>query len=495
MSFLQTVQAVRDAEKTAMDSGIAEYSLMLNAGTRAADIIHFHYPEAVRFVILCGGGNNGGDALVTGRRLFEHYHCEVVIFSIKAKTDFSGCAGFAAADLPEDIPFFCREHLAETDFKPGDVIVDGLLGIGFAGGALRENVKSFIAGANNSGCPVAALDLPSGMNGDTGDVSPDGVINADLTITFGMLKKGLFSASGSRYRGKLRLVDIGLADAVSGKSTVFCNLDAVRSAVSPDFDCHKNSRGRVLVWGGSEQYPGAPVLSATAALHCGAGIVRIISGGDCRMLATPEIIVNKLLCGTDINREVEKFFPQGDVLVAGCGWGDETPVEALEVLWKFPGTLILDADALNMFSANIELWQQREKVIITPHPGEASRLAGALNLSCSSGDRRELALKLAARLHCTVLLKGRDSIVASHGGDTVLIASGNHALATAGSGDVLAGIIAAVACYEDDPVRSSALGAYIHGIAGETAPGIPLAGNFASRAGTVLTKIRQNGLF
>ena len=334
MSFLQTVSAVRNAERAAMDSGVPEYSLMFDAGSQAADIINFHYPRARCFVILCGGGNNGGDALVAATILFRRYRRNVVVYSVKARDAFSGCAKCAADDLPREIGFFHRNTLSEKDFKPGDVIVDGLLGIGFSGGALRDEVKSFIRAAVGSGLPVVALDLPSGMNGDTGIVSPDGVINADMTITFGMLKAGLFSGEGSRYRGKLRLVDIGLESTEVSEREVFTNLDAVKSVSSPRFDCHKNSRGRVLVWGGSSLYPGAPVLSAVAALRCGAGIVRIASSGDCRMLAPAEVIVKKILCGSDVSRDIREFFPLSDVLVAGCGWGDETPVEALDVLFS-----------------------------------------------------------------------------------------------------------------------------------------------------------------
>ncbi|MBE6392038.1 MAG: NAD(P)H-hydrate dehydratase [Lentisphaerae bacterium] len=495
MSVLQTVSAVRNAEKSAVDSGIAEYSLMVDAGSQAADIINFHYPEASRFVVLCGGGNNGGDALVAAGVLSRNYRRNVVIYSVKARDGFSGCAGHAVNDLPEDIGFFHRESLSVRDFKPGDVIIDGLLGIGFSGGALRSEVKSFIAAAVASGLPVAALDLPSGMNGDTGVVSPDGVIDADMTITFGMLKAGLFSGEGSRYRGKLRLVDIGLDAGASVANGIFTNLDAVKCVTHPGFDCHKNSRGRVLVWGGSSLYPGAPVLSAVAALRCGAGIVRIVSNGECRELAPAEVIVKKILCGSDVGRDVREFFPLSDVLVAGCGWGDETPVEALDVLWEFPGTLVLDADALNMFSAHIDKWRCRDRVIITPHPGEAARLAAALELPFSAGNREQSAKELAAKLQCTVLLKGRDSVVADRNGNVMRIASGNHALATAGSGDVLAGIIAACACSIEDTMTAAALAGFIHGVAGETAPGIPLAGEFGERAGVVLAAARQNALF
>ena len=495
MSKLYSVSEVRTAERRSIASGVAEYTLMQRAGFQAADIINQHYPEAVRFVVLCGGGNNGGDALVAAGRLFERYQREVVIYSVKELADFTGCAAFAACDLPRKISFRCCKSLIETDFFPGDVIIDGLLGIGFAGGALRPEVKSFITAANASGCPVAALDLPSGLNGDTGEISSDGAVNADLTVTFGMLKAGLFAGEGSRLRGKIRLVDIGIEADADPRCEVFSNTDAFKSAVLPDFACHKNSRGRVLIWGGSEKYPGAPVLCARGALHSGAGIVRLISTGDCSSLAPAELIVKKIQNGSDLKSEVVPFFPQSDILVAGCGWGDDIPVEALDIVQEFPGTVILDADALNMLSRNIAQWQFRDQVIITPHPGEAARLAAALDLSEYTGDRKQLALKLASVLKCVVLLKGRDSVVAGPDGNSCLISSGNYACAAAGSGDVLAGILAAVAAGKKDLFAAAAFGAYLHGAAGETFSGIPTAGDLPEQAGDILTAMRQKRWF
>ena len=494
MSRLYSVSDVRRAEQHAVESGIPEYDLMLNAGRQAADLINFHYPEAVRFLIFCGGGNNGGDALVAAAVLHTRYHREVIVYALKPLNKLVGCAAFAATGLPETVEVRDAAEFKVQDIHPGDVIVDGILGIGFNGGALRPETAELIAVINSSRCPVAALDLPSGMDGDSGSVSPDGVINADLTICFGMLKSGLFSAEGSRFRGKLRLADIGLEAGECSGVEVFANTDAVSSAAVPGFDCHKNSRGRVLIWGGSDEYPGAPVLSAVAALRCGAGIVRLVSEGECSRTAPAELIVKKIPNGSALAREVVPFFSLSDVLAAGCGWGSRIAVEALDIVKSFPGKVVLDADALNMFSRNPEKWQFKNNLIITPHPGEAGRLAEAFHLK-PCRDRRELAIELARRLHCVVLLKGRDSIVASPDGRNTVIASGNHALATAGSGDVLTGIIAALLASGNLPLfEAAALGGFIHGIAGESAAGIPLAGDLPELAGRVLAALRCNSI-
>lgn len=492
MSRMVSVAAVRQAEKAAVESGRSEFSLMFSAGCQAADIIHHHYPEAVRFIILCGGGNNGGDALVAAKILFQRYHKEVVICNTKPLDTLTGCAAQAAKMVPENIPVIDAKMFHTADILPGDVLIDGLLGIGFDGGALRADMKEIIAKINASRNPVVALDLPSGMNGDTGKISPDGAVNADLTITFGAVKPGLFSPEGSEFRGILRVADINLPETDNSGTEVFTNIDAVKVLPCPAVDCHKNSRGRVLVWGGSETYPGAPVLTASAALHSGSGIVRLVSCGDCRGLAPAAVIVKKIPNGSDVKSEVVPFFPLSDVLVAGCGWGNETPFEALDALWEFPGKLILDADALNMLSSRPEMWQFRSDVLITPHPGEAARLAAAFGINSTS--RRELAAGLAARFKCIVLLKGRDSIIAAPDGRIGFVAAGNHALSTAGSGDVLAGIIAAQAAAL--PLfEAAALGAYIHGAAGEAAPGIIIADQLPRLAGKIIRSLRSNQIF
>ena len=492
MSRVLNVAAVRQAEADAVASGSSEFELMLSAGQQAADIINFHYPQAVRFLILCGGGNNGGDALVAARFLFKRYHREVAIYCVKQLSSLKGCAAQAVETLPREIEVFESTGFERRNILPGDVIIDGLLGIGFDGGALRPEIKRLIEVVNRSACPVVALDLPSGVNADIGAASPDGAVEADLTITFGAVKPGLFAGEGRALRGKLRLAEIGLPMPEANSTNVFTHIDAVDTIVTPACDCHKNSRGRVLVWGGSGEYPGAPVLSARGALSAGSGIVRLISCGDCRELAPAAVIVKKILNGSEIRGEVLPYFGMSDVLVAGCGWGNETPVEALDAVWEFPGKMILDADALNMFSRHPEKWRKSGKVLITPHPGEAARLAEAFGVEAE--DRSDLAEKLAEKLGCVVLLKGHDSVIASPDCRKVLVAAGNYQLATAGSGDVLAGIIAAQAAKL--PVFEAAvLGAYIHGVAGEKAKRVITADELPELAGEAVEAMRKNFLF
>lgn len=486
---------IRSMEQAAIAAGIAEYDLMCRAGEAAADLIALHYPAPGRIVVFCGGGNNGGDALVCARKLWQYYHREVVIYALKTREDFSGCARNAACDLPDEIPYEVRNDLEGVHFFPGDILVDGLLGIGYAGGEMRKNVAAYIRKINELSFPVIALDLPSGLVADSGDISPAGAVNAAMTITFGALKRGLFIKNGTFYRGMVRLVDIGLDIAVTPVGNgVFSNCDAGKLLPATDVCCHKNSRGRILVWGGSDEYPGAAALAAEAALRSGSGIVRLISRGECQNMVPRAVIFHHIPNGSDLRSEVEKFFSCSDVLVAGCGWGGDVPVEALQIVLDFPGKVVLDADGLNLLSRNPQMWHARENVIMTPHPGEAARLARAFGIVPES-ERVSLALALAEKLGAVMVLKGRDTVIASPSGQVLINSSGNFQLATAGSGDVLAGIIGSMAARNMALFESAALGAYIHGIAGEVSPGGVIADELPRYAGKVIRAIAEQRIY
>lgn len=482
------VALIREMERAAVASGTAEYELMLRAGVQAGRWIAAKYPLAQRFVILCGGGNNGGDALVAARYLFDSAK-KLIVYSTRSKQDFSGCAAMAAADLPEEIPFLVKDELGENDFFPGDVIVDGILGIGFSGGKLRENAASFIRAANSSSLPVVALDLPSGIDADSGDAAENGAIKADLTLTFGRVKPGLFQSAGSVLRGTLRLIDIGLSGGNSGGMEIFTNLDAVEKVPRFPVDCHKNSRGRVLIWGGSPEYPGAAALSTLAALKSGAGLVRCASSADLHGRVCNAAIVGKLAS----NEIPEEFIALSDVLVCGCGWGKSVFPQAVERALDFPGCVVLDADALNFIAGTPEVWKRRDNIVITPHPGEAARLCAAWKIAFSGG-RVEQAAALAEYSGAVTVLKGHDTVVAAPGKAPVIIAGGNALLATAGSGDVLAGTIGALAAQGVPAFDAASLGAYIHGIAAEDAGEILIADELPALIARKILQLQRNEL-
>ncbi len=478
--------AIREMEAQTISSGTPEYTLMLRAGIGAARIIDRLFSGASRFVILSGGGNNGGDALVAAANL---HTAPAIIFSTVSKEKLSGCAACAVKDLPETIPFEHREKLSASDILPGDVIIDGLLGIGFSGDRLRNNVQNFIESANCSKVPIVALDLPSGIDSNTGKMSKDGAIRATLTLTFGAPKNGLFQNDGSLLCGAVRVIDIGLGEAPGNETAedVFTNIDAVTSWKNFPADCHKNSRGRVAVWGGSPEYSGAPVLSGKGALYGGAGLVKIFSAANFSGNLPHALIVENL------SKKQLPRIKDFDVLVCGCGWGSCASEENLQSAWDFPGTLVLDADGLNALAKYHCTLPLRKSLILTPHPGEAGRLAEACGIDYSS--RKELALKLSEKFQAVTLLKGHHTVIAAPDGKNTIISSGSALLATAGSGDVLAGVIGALAARNGDLFGATALGAYIHGTAGEFNDRIISADELPEIIGRKIQLIAENRIF
>ena len=483
--YAQTVARVRELEKLSLAGGMPEYELMRRAGVTAAAWIDALFPDAGRFIVLAGGGNNGGDALVVAAHLTS---APVEVFAVKPLAEYSGCAVEAAAGLPGSIPLTVKESLERGDLRPGDVIIDGLLGIGFAGGKLRDNIRRSIEVVNRSRLPVVALDLPSGIDGDSGLPAESGAVEADITLTFGAVKAGLLTPAGSRYRGQLRLLDIGLLPDGDGEAMVFTNIDAVETMPQSALDCHKNSRGRVMIWGGSPEYPGAAALAAYAALKSGAGIVRCASQADLSCRLKDSVIFHQLFTG-----EIpEKFMADSDVLVCGCGWGSCAVPESLRRALVFPGVVILDADALNCAARHPQEWIERDNLIITPHPGEAERLRVAAGLPPEK-ERGRLAARLAAHYGAVTVLKGRDTVVASPSGKVITVAAGSELLATAGSGDVLSGVIGALAAQRGmRPFDAAVSGVYIHGIAGENFRRILSADDLPELISQTIRKIRYN---
>ncbi|MBQ7206634.1 MAG: NAD(P)H-hydrate dehydratase [Lentisphaeria bacterium] len=454
---------VRAAEKKALAGDPEGYGLMLCAGRAAARIIEEFFPRVRRTVVLCGGGNNGGDALVAAASLPG----EVVVYALRPLSELRGAAACAARDLPERIEVHVCETLSPDVFRFGDLIVDGVLGIGFSGGPLRGPAASFLRAAASSGCPVAALDVPSGLDADTG-IAAEAAVRADLTVTFGAVKKGLLLGQGPALCGVLRAVDIGLG-GVSCDDRAVTFEEAVRLLPRPGSDVHKNSRGALLVVAGSSEFSGAAALTATAALRCGAGIVRLAcvkaAALPCAVIAREFPAENGLLAPA-VWRSLAPWIRASDALAAGPGWGPVSP-GLLQGVFDFPGPVVLDADALNAAARNPELWRGRPDMVITPHPGEAARLARAFGVA---GDGRSgLARGLAAKLGTVVLLKGKFTVVASPDGREKIILAGSPALATAGSGDVLTGVIGALLASGVSPFDAAVLGASLHGRAGELA--------------------------
>jgi len=487
---------MRRVESAAIGAGTPGFRLMRRAGTAAAELIAARMRQFgfSRIVFLCGGGNNGGDALVAATLLAEKF--PVAIWLARPLEELRGEAAEAAAALPPQVKALATADLAAVELRDGDLLVDGLLGIGLRG-EVRPPLAAAIRRINDLRLPVIALDVPSGMDSDTGAgrVPVADALHAFNTITFGLPKRGLFTASGIAFSGSLYVAGIGL-DAFSdphGAVEAFCDREAMELLPRFANDVHKNRRGELLVVAGSRRYPGAAGLTATAGLYGGAGLVRsFVPCGAAVRLPLAAIPHELAATGQGGFAAAPDWSAHrgASALAAGSGWGDDVPSEVLSRVLDFPGPLVLDADALNLVSRRPELWRPTDRAVLTPHPGEAERLRRAFGIPEPSG-RETLAAALAERLGAVVVLKGARSVVADPSGGLTMNISGSAALATAGSGDVLTGLIGALLANGVEPASAARLGVFIHGRAGELLGRGAVADDLPRAAAAVMAKLEK----
>jgi ADP-dependent NAD(P)H-hydrate dehydratase / NAD(P)H-hydrate epimerase len=459
------VADVRAAEQALM-ARLPEGTLMHRAAAglarRCAALLTDRYGGVYgrRALLVVGTGDNGGDALFAGARLAGR---GVAVQALLLEPDRAHGGALAA---------FRAAGGSTVDRVPStvDLVVDGILGIGGRGG-LRPPAAAAVsaatgARATDGGRPVVvAVDLPSGIDADTGDV-PGEAVDADVTVTFGCLKPGLLVGAGAGRAGLVELVDIGLSPAVHPCLRLVDRDDVREWWPRPERESDKYARGVVGLATGSATYPGAAVLSVAGASAGPAGLVRYAgSAGDFVRHRYPSAIVTGRV--GDAGR-VQAW-------VCGSGLGtDERAASELRTVLAAPVPAVLDADALTILvdGGMSDLLRDRSApLVLTPHDREFKRLAGEQ----PGPDRVGAALKLAAWAKATVLLKGDRTVVASPSGEVWVNPTGTSALATGGTGDVLSGLLGSLLAGGVPPVRAAAAAAYVHGLAGrEAARGGPV---------------------
>ena len=488
---------MRAAEAAAFARGVSGFLLMRRAGRAAAEFISSWARRFAfsRLVFLCGSGNNAGDALVAATLLSETFPC--ILYLSRPLAKLHGTAAEAAAMVPGKLTASAIADFDTLELRSGDLVIDGLLGIGLQG-EVRTPLADVIRKVNASRLPVIALDVPSGMDSDTGRGRVPGgtALRASCTITFGMPKRGLFTPEGMAFSGSLHIADIGLSDeSDSACVAAYSDSEALRDLPRFDVDTHKNRRGQLLVMAGSRRYPGAAALATLAGLRGGAGLVRLLypegTNATIPHAAIPVMLSATGQGGFAVAPDWNEY-PGAAALVAGPGWGDDVPPDVLRKVLEFPGRLLLDADALNLLARHPELLRRRCDTVMTPHPGEAERLRRAFGI-LETNDRVELAGNLAERLGAVVVLKGPRTAVASDRGVSLNI-SGSADLATAGSGDVLSGLIGALLANGMDVYSAARLGVFIHGRAGESCGRGGISDDFPMAIGVVMQKL-EKGLF
>ena len=453
--------ALRRAEKEAADAlGLTLYELMRRAGEAAFERAYEHYPENRCWLILCGHGNNGGDGYVVAR-LAQSRGIQVTLVALDSEKP-----------LPEEASTAREEwlnaggtiHAADIAW-PEDItlIIDGLLGTGLQS-APRDNVAELIARVNAHPAPVVALDIPSGLNSQTG-TTPGAVIQAAHTITFIALKPGLLTGKARDVVGCLHHHALGLEGWLAGQTTALSRFDASQLAdwLPPRRPTsHKGDHGKLVIIGGEPGTAGAIRMSGEAALRAGAGLVRVLTHRDNIapiLTARPELMVHELT-----SRSLEESLQWADVVAIGPGLGQgEWGKNALRQVENFRKPMVWDADALNLLAINPD---KRHNRVLTPHPGEAARL---LNVSAAEieSDRLHSAQRLVKRYGGVVVLKGAGTIVASDAGETGIIDAGNAGMASGGMGDVLTGIIAALLGQQLTPYDAACAGCVVHGEAAD----------------------------
>ena len=481
-----TAEQMRQIDRECVRLGIPVGVLMENAGKAVAGEVEacLGGSKDQNIICLAGGGNNGGDGLVAARYLHDW----------GAKVSVYLCAPRPSDDanlkLVQERSITCIEAGDDKNLKKLDgilatatVVIDALLGTGKIRpleGVFKQALEKITQTQKTGDFKIVAVDMPSGMDADSGAIDP-ACPRADITVTLGFPKLGLFSFPGAERVGKLKIADIGIPEELAESITTELLTGDWAKTILPErpLNANKGSFGRVLVTAGSINYIGAAYLACSGAQRVGAGLVTLATAGsllpilagklsEVTYLPLPESQPGLISVEADeiITRESSRY----DVLLMGCGLGqDPATVEFVSslILEKELPLPVLDADALNILPKIPEWWQWlTEDAILTPHPGEMSRLCG-LSIDEIQSDRLGITRRFAAEWHQTIVLKGAYTIIATTDGRCRVSPFANPGLASAGTGDVLAGVIAGLLAQGLSAFDAAALGVYLHGATGE----------------------------
>lgn len=468
-SWVYTPAQVRQLDRIAIDEqGIAGYELMCRAAAAAWTALACRYPDARQFWVYCGSGNNAGDGYVLARLALAAGH-RVRVIAVAEPADLTGDAATAWRDFAAAGGTTDSAPAAES-LQPPDLAVDALLGTGLDR-AVTGAYAEAVAELNALPVPVVALDIPSGLHGATGAVLGCAV-QAELTVTFVGFKQGLFLGAGPDQCGELVYSDLDIAPVPAAR--VAPQLRCLQPADSAALlrprtrGAHKGRFGHVLVVGGNHGFGGAALLSATAALRSGAGLVSVATRPEhtaAALAARPELMVR----GVSGAGEFADMLERATVIAVGPGLGqDDWAGQLLVAALESGRPLVVDADALNALARQP---QCRDDWVLTPHPGEAARMLGTCSATVQH-DRLAALRELTERFGGVVLLKGHGTLVTGPGAEVPwLVRGGNPGMATGGVGDVLTGVIAGLMAQFPEAPRANvvAVAAAVHAAAGDAA--------------------------
>jgi len=481
--------------------GIAGMVLMERAGLSVVSRVNELYP-ARKVTILCGSGNNGGDGFVIARELHNQGK-DVDVYAVRpeklkgdAKTNYDVARKFGVKVLPV-IRFLA---LDSKRLAPDSIIVDALLGTGLHN-EIRKPLSTIIEKVNGMRCPVIAVDIPSGISSDTGQVMGC-AIKADHTVTFGLPKRGHFLFPGADHAGQLFVEDIGFPARLLDSDTMRVYLvqkpDAVELLPQRVRYSHKGSYGHVLLVAGSKGKTGAALMAARACLKAGAGLVTI-GVAESLVNAFQSRVTEEMILPLADNGSGAVSYAAADTILdflrkrvsaiaigPGLSVNDEITGLVRRLIAESDIPMVIDADGLNALAGRTGILKKsRAPLILTPHTGEMARLldrgsgtrgqgseaAGAHLREEIEGNRIETALAFAKKTKTYLVLKGAPTVTASPDGNAYINTSGNPGMATAGTGDVLTGMISAFLAQKMNPLKASVLGVFIHGLTGDTVAG------------------------
>jgi NAD(P)H-hydrate epimerase len=485
-----TAELMRKLDQKAISEfGLPGMVLMENAARGVVGALWRAFPDLAtsRVAILAGRGNNGGDGLAVARYLLNRgLSCRV--FLLAPPEEIKGDAG-ANLEILKKMGVVVREILNLREWeeqKPlldeADILLDGIFGTGLRGpveGFFREIIQS----VNALNKPVVAIDIPSGVDADSGQVL-GACIRARMTVTFGLVKRGLLVHPGAGAAGKVVLVDISLPRAaLEGEEIRDHLLEGAEFAplLPPrNPEAHKGQFGHLLILAGSPGKTGAAALASQAALRVGTGLITlgvpeslnpILEEKVTEVMTEPLPETRERTLGLSAQQKIFELCARKTALALGPGLslGSETARLVLQIVRKTSLPAVVDADGLSAIAGKAEPLRKKQKnLVLTPHPGEMARLAG-LSVEEVQKDRIEVARDFAGRNEVVLVLKGSRTVIAGPGGEVFINPTGNPGMASGGTGDVLTGMIGGFLAQGFPPLEAAKLGVYLHGLTGDYA--------------------------
>ena len=500
--YLVTAEQMRQADRKTIDElGIPEMVLMENAGKAVVEFLQENFTELPQknITIVVGAGNNGGDGLVVARYLHQMgVPVKVFIAADKGLSPSAQRNYDILSKLPVKIYWLDSEnsmHLLKVTVNYSDILIDALLGTGISR-EVSGKAEQIIDIANRRSCLKVAIDVPSGLNSDNGEIWGR-CLKADYTVTLAQPKRGQFLNKGPKYCGQVVVKPIGIPDEMYQELNLNCQIiddSFLQPCREPrNKASHKGTYGHLLAVGGSMGMSGAITLTARSALRAGVGILTCAVPEAVQLhvaVNVPEAMVQPLPGGNQFSMdcidELRELLRGKKAVVAGPGMGtrEETGAVIREILQSARCAIVIDADGLNTADSWMDvIAEAKGPVIITPHPGEMARLTG-LETGYIQSNRLAVAQEFAQQHKVWLVLKGANTVIATPEGKLYMNTTDSPALAVAGSGDVLAGIIGAFLAQGMMPDEACCSAVYLHGAAGRKVA--ETIGEISSKAGDII---------